>query len=71
MRRTRIYLQMTALAAIVLAAAHAAHAAAPHAARAQLYYDKLWEQSELGETCSGSCIKGKKCCRVVAPAPPP
>ena len=68
MRRTRIYLQMSTLAAIVLAAAHAA---VPRPARADPIYDKLWEQSDLGETCSGTCIKGKKCCRVVAPAPPP
>jgi len=68
MRRTRIYLLTTA---VVTSALAAVHAITPHAARADLTYPHLYGRSELGETCSGSCIKGRECCRIVAPAPPP
>ena len=68
MRRTRIYLLATAVATSALAAVHTI---TPHAARADPTYPHLWGKSELGETCSGSCIAGKACCKIVAPAPPP
>lgn len=67
MRRTHMYLLMTSLAAIALAAAHAA---APHTAHADPLYPNLWTRSEYGETCGGSCGTSKSCCRIVMPAPP-
>jgi hypothetical protein len=68
MRRTRIYLLVIALAAVALAAVHAA---VPRAAQANDTWH-LWETKPDGETCSGTCGTGQKCCRiVVAPAPPP
>jgi hypothetical protein len=66
MRRTRIYLLATALAAAMAVA----HAAAPRAVRAD-DVKHLWTSSELGEVCAGSCGTGQKCCRVVIVAPPP
>ncbi|MFL5381124.1 MAG: hypothetical protein ACJ8GN_01235 [Longimicrobiaceae bacterium] len=68
MRRTRIYLLTTA---VVTSALAAVHAITPYVAHAGPTYPHLWVRSELGETCSGSCIQGRDCCRVVAPAPPP
>jgi hypothetical protein len=68
MRRTRIYLLVTALAALALAGAHAA---APRAAQANDTWS-IWEFTPNGETCTGTCVRGKPCCKVVvAPAPPP
>ncbi|MFL5383505.1 MAG: hypothetical protein ACJ8GN_13385 [Longimicrobiaceae bacterium] len=62
-----MYLLMTSLVAIVLAVAHAAAPRTAHAGP----YPHLWTQSEYGETCSGSCGNSTKCCKIVAPAPPP
>jgi len=68
MRRTHIYLLTTAAATIALAAVHAT---TPHTARADPTNPHIWDTSELGETCMGTCGKAPKCCRIVAPAPPP
>jgi hypothetical protein len=65
MRRTRTWLLMGALAA----AAAAAHAAAPGAARAG-DVKHFWDTTPDGETCSGSCASGARCCTVIV-APPP
>jgi len=66
MRRTRIYLLMTALAVAALAASYVT---SPREARAA---DRkyLWETFDGFEKCSGSCASGQRCCTIViAPAP--
>jgi len=55
----------TALVATALAVAHAA---VPSAARAD-DLRQLWSISELGETCTGKCLKGYLCCTFIV-APP-
>lgn len=67
MRRNRIYLLATLLAASALAAAHAV---IPAAARADELYH-IWGLSTLGETCSGRCGGNYICCQIVIVQPPP
>jgi hypothetical protein len=66
MRRTRIYLLGTALAA-ALAVFHVATPRAAHAEDVKHQYTI----SELSENCGGSCGTGKICCRIVIVAPTP
>jgi uncharacterized membrane protein len=66
MRRTRIYLLTTALAAAALVAGYAI---SPRDARAA-DTKHLWETFPDYEKCSGSCASGQRCCTIViAPAP--
>jgi hypothetical protein len=67
MRRTRIYLLGTALAAAALGVFHAA---APPGVQAD-EANHLWTRNDIGEICSGSCGTGQKCCRIVIVAPAP
>jgi hypothetical protein len=66
MRRTRIYLLGTALAAAI----GVIHAATPRAVQAD-EVKHLWTRNDIGEICSGSCATGQKCCRIVTVAPAP
>lgn len=66
MRRTRIYLLMTVLAAAALVASHVTSPSEARAAAGK----HLWEIFPDYETCSGSCASGQNCCIIViAPAP--
>ncbi|SOD02472.1 hypothetical protein SAMN05216486_10381 [bacterium JGI 053] len=67
MRRTRINLLATALAAAVLAIAHAA-APRPAGATTGLH---IYGMSNLGETCSGICGPQNICCKITVVTTPP